>query len=228
MSPGANAIVLAIVFSIALPGCGREPSPLIQHKADDPADSVPSRPAGHADNESTALRKVEFPTDAVASLPPFPFKTYVIPQNGMYPSMPAKSRLFAVLRPYKEPSQVARGDIVLFQLIDDGTRYDYIWRVIGLPGDEIVCLKDDVFVNNKQLEREQVRVDGDKVIYKEKNGGAEYEVAYSKTAPTKPPPDVKLTVPKDHFFLLGDNRNNASDSRYHGVVPFGAIIAKKP
>lgn len=60
---------------------------------------------------------------------------YRIPQNGMYPGLPAGSRLFAALRAYSDASSVKRGDIVVFVREENGQRYNYIWRVVALPGD---------------------------------------------------------------------------------------------
>jgi hypothetical protein len=48
------------------------------------------------------------------------FAYYVIPQNGMYPGMPEGTRFFAIRRPYKDSSQVGRGDIVAFLRTDGG------------------------------------------------------------------------------------------------------------
>src|SRR5262245_41714722 len=62
---------------------------------------------------------------------------YRIPQNGMYPSLPAGSLFFAAKRPYAAPSEVKRGDIVVFTRGEGDRRYNYVWRVIGLPGDTI-------------------------------------------------------------------------------------------
>jgi signal peptidase I len=66
------------------------------------------------------------------------------------------------------------------------------------------------------------------VIYREHNGDVTYEVAYPAAADaTTTPPSVTLTVPADEFFVLGDNRRFAQDSRYDGTVPFTHIVAKK-
>jgi signal peptidase I len=153
------------------------------------------------------------------------FNFYVIPQDGMYPGLPAGSRVLAVRRPYRDASEVKRGDIVIFNHTEDGQDYLYIWRVIGLPGDALQVSDEAVVLNGKPLPREVARLDGDTRIYREANGEAVYEVAYGPT--TDPPPDVTLTVPAGNFFVLGDNRRHAVDSRYLGPVPFDSILAKK-
>jgi signal peptidase I len=58
------------------------------------------------------------------------------------------------------------------------------------------------------------------------HGDASYEIALV-TSPRTPPPDVSLTVPPDQFFVMGDNRFNAVDSRYFGPISFNSIIGKK-
>jgi signal peptidase I len=153
--------------------------------------------------------------------------SYTIPQNGMYPTLPAGSYFIADKYPYKDPSQVARGDIICFTRTKDGSDYSYIWRVVGLPGDTVQTTGDNVIINGQELTQEKVRLDGDMVIYKETNGDSEYRIAFGVKPPDKKPPDVNLTVPQGQFFVLGDNRHNALDSRYNGPVPFDSIIAKK-
>ena len=151
---------------------------------------------------------------------------YRIPQNGMYPTLPAGSDLFTSKRAYSNPSQVRRGDIIVFIREEDGHRYNYIWRVIGLPGDTIVTAGESLTINGKLVARERVREEGGVVIFRERAGETVFEVALSPS-PEHQPPDVSLTVPPDHFFVMGDNRFDARDSRYFGPVVFGAIVGKK-
>jgi signal peptidase I len=151
---------------------------------------------------------------------------YQVPQNGMYPALPAGSRLLTIRRPYKDSAQVARGDIVLFARTEHGVKYDFIWRVVGLPGDTIRTAGDAVLVNGAELKRQQIRSAAGLGIFQETNGEATYEVALPDRPTASVPPDVALTVHKDQFFVLGDNRHQARDSRSMGCIPFAAIVGK--
>ena len=62
---------------------------------------------------------------------------YRIPQNGMYPTLPAGSILFTLKRAYSDTSDVKRGDIVVFVREQNGKHYNYIWRVVGMPGETV-------------------------------------------------------------------------------------------
>lgn len=119
-----------------------------------------------------------------------------------------------------------RGDIIVFVREEDGQRYNYIWRVIGLPGDTIVTVGESLTINGQPVARERVREEGGAVIFRERAGETVFEVAFSQP-PKNQPPDVDLKVPADHFFVMGDNRFDARDSRYFGPVAFSAIIGKK-
>ena len=82
---------------------------------------------------------------------------YVIPQNGMYPGLPAGSHFIAVRRPYRNASEVQRGDIVVFAAIHDNQKIVFIWRVVALPGDTIKMSGGVVVVNGQPLKRNVVR-----------------------------------------------------------------------
>lgn len=151
---------------------------------------------------------------------------WVIPQNGMFPTLPGGSRFLARRHAYASPSQVQRGDIVIFNQLVNGKNYQFIWRVIGMPEDHVVISGHDVAVNNKPLAHEQLRTYAGGTIYRESDGVHSYEIAV-ETNPAQPAPSIDLTVPDDQFFLLGDNRDAAVDSRYRGPVPFSAIVARK-
>lgn len=151
---------------------------------------------------------------------------YVIPQNGMYPSLPSGRMLFALKHPYAAPSEVKRGDIVVFIREVKGARYNYIWRVVGLPDETIEATGASLVINGQAVARERTREEPGMVIFRERAGEATYEVAISRS-PTDLPPDASLTIPPGHFFVMGDNRLNAFDSRYFGPIPFSAIIGRK-
>jgi signal peptidase I len=156
----------------------------------------------------------------------FLIEYFRIPQDGMAPGLPEGSTLWIWKRAYSAPAQVQRGDIIVFARERAGKRYNYIWRVIGLPGDRIETRADELVINGAAVKRDYERAEAGADIYLEHNGEASYEVRLSQT-PKDVPPDVSLTVPADQFFVMGDNRLNARDSRSDGPVPFDAIIGRK-
>ena len=151
---------------------------------------------------------------------------YRIPQNGMYPDLPAGSGFWAYKCAYSVPTQVRRGDVVVFNHVENGTAYIYIWRIVGLPGDTVVAAGESLTVNGRLVLRERIREEQSAVICREKIDDATFEVAFLRS-PKQRPPDASIKVPPDHFFLMGDNRLAAYDSRYFGPVSFESIIGKK-
>jgi signal peptidase I len=157
---------------------------------------------------------------------------YVIPQNGMYPGLPAGSRFLTLKHPYATPAQVKRGDIIVFTRDIDAGRFNFIWRVVGLPGDTVEVSGASLVINGHPVLQEQVRQQDGMTIFREHAGDAVYEIAVSPSQDQekdkdKDPPRYAVTVPPDHFVVLGDNRLEATDSRYQGLVPFAAIIGRK-
>ena len=151
---------------------------------------------------------------------------YRIPQNGMYPTLPAGSLLFTLKRPYSDVSNVKRGDIIVFVREQDGGRYNYIWRVIGLPGEKVEASGELLTINDQPVRRERVgELDGKK-IFREQIDHASYQISFDPSARDRPP-DAFVTVPSEHLFVMGDNRFSAYDSRYFGPISFGSIIGKK-
>lgn len=155
-----------------------------------------------------------------------PIKKYIIPQNGMYPTLPAKTSFWAKRRPFFYVSNIRRGDIVVFYQKKNDEVYNFVWRVIGLPGDHVEIRGTDILINGKMLLHEKKEETYDQIIFRELNGNAEYLVAYDKFPKSASRADLVVTVPAGALFLLGDNRDNAYDSRFIGVVDFKYIIAK--
>jgi signal peptidase I len=151
---------------------------------------------------------------------------YRIPQNGMYPTLPAGSVLFTMRRPYSDVSAVKRGDIVVFVREQSGQRYNYIWRVIGLPGDTLQTSGESLIINGQPVARERLADADGKSLFRESIGNISYKIAFDPSA-SESPPDVSVTVPADHVFVMGDHRFNAFDSRRFGPVSFSSIIGKK-
>jgi signal peptidase I len=152
--------------------------------------------------------------------------TYRIPQNGMYPGLPAGSLLIAARRAYSAAPGVKRGDIVIFVREENGQRYNYIWRVVALPGEKVDAAGESLRINGQAVQRQRVRETDGRTIFREQIGDVAYEVAFD-SSPRDRPPDVSIIVPADQFFVMGDNRFSARDSRYFGPIPFSSIIGKK-
>ena len=120
-----------------------------------------------------------------------------------------------------------RGDIVVFKTPADN-RTDYIKRLIGLPGDKIQFVDGNLYLNEKKIEQKKVDLPlmincGDNEF--EYNAfeetlpeGIKYIAVYSKFASYQN--SDKYTVPKDHYFFLGDNRDCSKDSRYLSSVGY--------
>lgn len=120
---------------------------------------------------------------------------------SMYPTLEDGDRL-ALNRFETWFGKVDRNDIVVFKW-EAGDRL-LVKRVIGVEGDKIKISEDGVFVNNKKLD--------EKYINPEENMNIDEE--------------LELVVPKDSYFVMGDNRNHSSDSRVQeiGFIPEDKIL----
>jgi signal peptidase I len=92
-----------------------------------------------------------------------------------------------------------RGDIIVFHFPRD-PKEEYIKRIIGLPGDEVQVMNGQVYINGQLLNESYVNVKMD----------------YNGT----------WRVPAGQLFVLGDNRNNSSDSHDWGPVPMDYVVGK--
>ena len=171
----------------------------------------------------------------------FLFQPFFIPSSSMEPGLIVGDRIFASKYdygysrhsfPFSLPlingrvfeSSPKRGDVVIFK--PPHTRNDYIKRLIGVPGDKIKLIDGTIYINSIPVEREFVRTDDkDIAIYKETmSSGINYE---TRDLGNKPQDNIEeFIVPENHYFFMGDNRDNSNDSRFWGPVPTESIVAK--
>ncbi len=187
----------------------------------------------------------------------FLFQPFNIPSGSMIPTLLVGDYLFVSKYSYgysrysfpfglgpipdriwaEEPK---RGDVVVFKLPSDNST-DYIKRVIGLPGDEIQMIDGVLYINGKPVKRERIA----DFVDKDSFGAPRNVVRYRETLPNGVSYDtLDLTdygqwdntkvykVPAGHYFMMGDNRDNSSDSRVPpemggvGYVPFKNLVGR--
>lgn len=143
-------------------------------------------------------------------------------------SLPFSPNLFSGRVWFRSPK---RGDVVVFKLPTDN-KTDYIKRLIGLPGDRIQVIRGRLHLNGKMVPRTSLGSYTDierdrgsyKVRYKRYRETLPSGVTYTVLERSDDAPFVDNTdiyvVPKGHYFMMGDNRDNSRDSRYLSMVGF--------
>ena len=124
-----------------------------------------------------------------------------------------------------------RGDIVVFRYPKDPS-IPFIKRVVGLPGDKFHYHHKILTINDEPVEQVGIGVYSAVGSGKMMNGAilsrellenAEHEIL---RLPFRPSQNVEGIVPKGHYFVLGDNRDNSKDSRYWGYVPDENLVGR--
>lgn len=133
----------------------------------------------------------------------FLFAPYIVEGASMEPTLHDQEKIFV-----SKVADIARGDIVIIK----GTNENYVKRLIGLPGDKIEVKNDQLFVNGTLV----------KEAYLSHNRKLAKEMGSKLTGDFGP-----ITVPKDKYFVMGDNRLLSKDSRNGlGLIPKSEVVGQ--
>jgi signal peptidase I len=155
--------------------------------------------------------------------------------------------------PFLPQREIKRGDIVVFKYPGNPNdpagdrkqdnlpfKTNYVKRVIGLPGDQVEVRRDSVLINGQELAEHKITA----FDHSTNNGSEDPEDKMPLEVRNNPPRqagelyDVYISenkeldsgktvdVPKDAYFVMGDNRNNSADSRYWGFVPRDLVVGR--
>ncbi|MCB1689379.1 MAG: signal peptidase I [Halioglobus sp.] len=124
-----------------------------------------------------------------------------------------------------EINEPLRGDVVVFFPPHMNDTY-FIKRVIGLPGDTVSYRNKQVYVNGKKLARDLADDQGLEPRYRIEDELIDGEAHLMQVDRLRPSGDFNVVVKPGHYFMMGDNRDNSSDSRVWGQVPEKDIVGK--
>lgn len=168
---------------------------------------------------------------------------FVIPSGSMIPNLLVNDHIMVQKSSYgfRFPftkslwlwSKPQRGDVVVFRYPSDPNTY-FVKRLVGLPNDKIELKDSQLFINGQKLDLKQKSIkeldyldtkqiyQEDEYLYFQEN--SQYVIRYLNE-------DFKknfgpIEVPKDSYFMMGDNRDQSSDSRVWGVVPQNLLVGK--
>ena len=182
----------------------------------------------------------------------FLFQPFSIPSGSMRPTLLEGDYLFVTkwaygYSRYSLPfspnifsgrvfgSDPQRGDVAVFKFPPNPS-LDYIKRVIGLPGDKIQVRQGVLYINDVAVPREKVgqidnpditEVDRPVDVYRETlPNGVSYDTL-DLTANGLGDDTREFIVPPGHYFMMGDNRDNSTDSRFSvGFVPAENLVGR--
>jgi len=148
------------------------------------------------------------------------YEYYEIPSSSMLPTIQVGDIIGA--DKFREPQ---RFDIVsvLFKSKDNA----FIVRLIGLPGDYITYIDNNLCINSKCLEKNSLYSTNDNTIFSEgKQTGYNIQLLNQKIVPLDIRNDNwEWHLKNDEYIVLGDNRDVANDSRYLGIINKDDIIS---
>ncbi|KAF0112619.1 MAG: signal peptidase I, partial [Rhodospirillaceae bacterium] len=203
-------------------------------------------------DKSETVRTILYAILIALTVRTFAFEPFNIPSGSMQPNLLIGDYLFVSKYSYGysrhalpfsvplfpgrlAPRAPQRGDVAVFKVPTDN-KTDYIKRVIGLPGDRIQVVGGMLRINGIPVTRERI----EDFVAEDGYGNAHVYVQYLETLPNgvrhkmiemsdDTPFDNtrEFVVPPEHYFMMGDNRDNSTDSRsLVGYVPFENFVGR--
>jgi signal peptidase I len=136
----------------------------------------------------------------------FILQPHEVKGNSMLPNFEHAQLLLTDKISYRL-SEPERGDVIVFKA-PVNARYDYIKRIIGLPGETLTVKDGHVFVDEEQLDETYLPTD-----------------TYIRAGQFAKE-GLPVIIPQEAYFVMGDNRNYSSDSRDWGTVPRENIVGR--
>jgi signal peptidase I len=180
----------------------------------------------------------------------FVVEAFKIPSGSMIPTLEVGDHIFVNKfiygvripwtnikfgKSYRKPE---RGEVIVFIYPRDPDK-DFIKRIVAIEGDVVEVRDNVLYVNGKAVERRKIAGDCEYTDFDEQSqmwtpercdryvetlDGRSYTTFFDRASPAKSWPPQ--TVPRESVFVMGDNRDHSSDSRYWGFVPLDLIKGK--
>jgi signal peptidase I len=165
---------------------------------------------------------------------------YHVPSGSMLPTIHIGDEIFVNKTAYQlkipftnislmETGKPKRGDVIVFKYPKDESTL-FVKRLIGLPGDTIEIRDGFVQITSHKTGKSLLKTLGVATL---RNGirffterGHSKMYAIQKTSKRKQTYGIRIIVPDNQYFVMGDNRDNSNDSRYWGFVPKKNIKGK--
>lgn len=137
----------------------------------------------------------------------FFFSPIIVDGPSMLPTLQDRDQMIVnkFIYHFQDPQ---RFDIVVFHA---SAKNDFIKRVIGLPGEHVAVENGELYINEEKIEEPFLDEDSRK---------------FQQPFRLEDLPGSHKKIPKDHVLVLGDNRNNSTDSRSFGLIETDEIVGK--
>jgi len=166
-----------------------------------------------------------FPVFFIFILRTFMYEPYQIPSGSMIPGLQVGDfilvnkhsyglKINRIGKPFAMASDPEYGDVVVF--IPPHVNVPYIKRLIGKPGDTIRYINKKLYINGDPIDQKLISLSGEETLLQEVFKDSKRIIRVQGGSASYP---EEFSVPAEHYFVMGDNRDNSSDSRYWGFVP---------